>query len=679
MTEDEFGFHEDDEEISEEELTEEAFEDAAEEEVVEEDEELTEENEIPTEEGFTDDNWGDDSDWGFAAGKMFVKAIRSSGYKNAAMALGELIDNSLQAGADNVEVLVSERNVKSGSRFMWNAYEIGVLDDGLGMDPVLLRKSLRLGDGSSFGKEGGMGKFGVGLPQASVSQAQRVDVWSWQSGIESALHTYIDLSDPAWVASMTVPKPDNEPIPRKWLKHSDIDVGETGTLVVWSKVDRLAWKKAKSIYDHSNHLIGRMYRHWLAEDKDVKHQDWPSASIRLISFEDDGEIRSKWEYTANDPMYLMSKTSAPNTIPGRTMKFEPYGVPIVKTYDVHHEDGTTTRESVTIRFSLSPKTLREPYNGTDAGKLDYGKHAKDNIGVSIVRAGRELELSQGFNISKDPRNRWWGAEIEFERGMDDIFGVTNNKQHAENLSDASETEWSDESEGETEQETRIRLKEEDFALFVCMDVAHEVRKNIATIMRMIATDKTSSKSGKSKRSRHADSPERKGTEATKKRKEDTGIEGESDPEETLDTDEKKAKLKQFLEDMGVDDDDVRVVTGDIVDEGLKYSITDSPMKHNPAFFAVDSEAGAVIITLNRAHAAYEKLFSTLSTGDLDKMTSQELHQMILRANSALQLMLIGWARLEDEAVGNRANAFRDARNDWGTITRDFLTFGEDDS
>ena len=93
------------------------------------------------------------------------------------------------------------------------------------------------------------------------------------------------------------------------------------------------------------------------------------------------------------------------------MKFEPYGVPIVKTYDVHHEDGTTTQESVTIRFSLSPKTLREPYNGTDAGKLDYGKHAKDNIGVSIVRAGRELELSQGFNISKDPRNRWWGLRL----------------------------------------------------------------------------------------------------------------------------------------------------------------------------------------------------------------------------------------------------------------------------
>ena len=644
-----FGFHEGDEEISEEELT---------------------------EEGFTDDNWGDDSDWGFAAGKMFVKAIRSSGYKNAAMALGELIDNSLQAGADNVEVLVSERNVKSGSRFMWNAYEIGVWDDGFGMDPVLLRKSLRLGDGSSFGKEGGMGKFGVGLPQASVSQAQRVDVWSWQSGIESALHTYIDLSDPAWVASMTVPTPDNEPIPRTWLKHSDIDVGETGTLVVWSKVDRLAWKKAKSIYDHSNHLIGRMYRHWLAEDKDVKHQDWPSASIRLISFEDDGEIRSKWEYTANDPMYLMSKTSAPNTIPGRPMKFDRmvFQSSRLTMFIMRMEQPARICNH---SFSLSPKTLREPYNGTDAGKLDYGKHAKDNIGVSIVRAGRELELSQGFNISKDPRNRWWGAEIEFERGMDDIFGVTNNKQHAENLSDASETEWSDESEGETEQETRIRLKEEDFALFVCMDVAHEVRKNIATIMRMIATDKTSSKSGKSKRSRHADSPERKGTEATKKRKEDTGIEGESDPEETLDTDEKKAKLKQFLEDMGVDDDDVRVVTGDIVDEGLKYSITDSPMKHNPAFFAVDSEAGAVIITLNRAHAAYEKLFSTLSTGDLDKMTSQELHQMILRANSALQLMLIGWARLEDEAVGNRANAFRDARNDWGTITRDFLTFGED--
>ena len=37
MTEDEFEFHEDDEE-------------------------LTEEDEIPAKEGFTDDNWGDDSD-----------------------------------------------------------------------------------------------------------------------------------------------------------------------------------------------------------------------------------------------------------------------------------------------------------------------------------------------------------------------------------------------------------------------------------------------------------------------------------------------------------------------------------------------------------------------------------------------------------------------------------------
>ena len=39
--------------------------------------------------------------------------------------------------------------------------------------------------------------------------------------------------------------------------------------------------------------------------------------------------------------------------------------------------------------------------------------------------------------------RWWGAEVSFSSGMDDVFGVTNNKQHAQGLNDVSKKEWKD--------------------------------------------------------------------------------------------------------------------------------------------------------------------------------------------------------------------------------------------
>ena len=44
--------------------------------------------------------------------------------------------------------------------------------------------------------------------------------------------------------------------------------------------------------------------------------------------------------------------------------------------------------------------------------------------------GRELILDAGWCIGYDPRERWWGAEIEFPPSLDEVFGVPNNKQAA---------------------------------------------------------------------------------------------------------------------------------------------------------------------------------------------------------------------------------------------------------
>ena len=605
---------------------------------------------------------------------MWVNSVRSSGYRDAAMALGELIDNSLQAGASDVEVLVKEKLTLNGNRRTWNVQEIAVLDNGKGMDPVLQQRALRFGDGDHHKTSGGMGKYGVGLPQASISQAKRVDVWSWQDGVTSAQHTFINLADEEWVKRAMILPADSTPIPQEWLNNAEI-VGDSGTLVVWSTLDRLAWKKAETIYTNSDFLVGRMYRHWLSKESDA---DVPNSQILLRAFDDDGvEVRSEWSFSPNDPLYLLTDNAAnPSKQTKREVLFDKVGIVKELPFKVVNEDGDTIESTVKITSTMAPRALRDPYGpgGMAAGSTDYGDHARKNIGVSIVRANRELTLSTSFAIDKDPRHRWWGIQVEFGPELDEILGVTNNKQDAENLSSVARRSWDDYQEGnETQVQARKRVRDENYSQFVCIEIAHEVNKQISSIMTTI---KKTSKDTKKKDSRTADSPERRGTEATKKRVEETGKTTDTDDDnDDLSKDERMELIKDFLQKMKVDPEQVEQNLGDIIDAGLRYSINHEYLETD-AFFSVDQIGGAIFITLNRNHQAYSELFDTLGQ-DTSEATPQQMQQLLLRANSALLIMLIAWARLEDESSGSNKIRLQDARKDWGRIARDFLLFGRD--
>src|SRR5205085_558035 len=93
--------------------------------------------------------------------------------------------------------------------------------------------------------------------------------------------------------------------------------GKTGTLVVWSRLDRIMWKTAGAIIENSEFLIGRMYRKFL-ENGNVK--------IRMVSFDIDDITSSLHEEYAqpNDPCYLMSDTSCPAPFDSTPM-FQPWG------------------------------------------------------------------------------------------------------------------------------------------------------------------------------------------------------------------------------------------------------------------------------------------------------------------------------------------------------------------
>ena len=149
---------------------------------------------------------------------LAVQAMRDNGYKNAAYALAELMDNSIQADATQVELLCGEKKQQVGSRMRSRIHQIAVLDNGSGMDATVLRLALQFGNGTHLEEEKhtGIGRFGMGLPSSSVSQCQRVEVWTWQDGVNNALYSYLDLNEIKTQRINEVPAPQSKPIPSIW-------------------------------------------------------------------------------------------------------------------------------------------------------------------------------------------------------------------------------------------------------------------------------------------------------------------------------------------------------------------------------------------------------------------------------------------------------------------------------
>ncbi len=167
----------------------------------------------------------------------FILATRDSGYKGTESAVAELVDNALQAGARKVTI-----NVAVHSENPDYPLQIGVLDDGCGMDKRTLRQALRFGGTSRFNDRTGLGRYGMGLPNSSLSQARRVDVYSWQRP-GRVLWTYLDVDEIARGTCTEIPEPSPTSFPR-WAENIE---SSSGTLVMWSKCDRLDHRRASTI------------------------------------------------------------------------------------------------------------------------------------------------------------------------------------------------------------------------------------------------------------------------------------------------------------------------------------------------------------------------------------------------------------------------------------------------
>lgn len=377
--------------------------------------------------------------------KHMGDALRNTGYKNIESAVSEIIDNSVEAGAKDIFLILSEEISKSGRKVV---SEIGFLDNGEGMTDDILGSCLGIGASTRQARKG-MGRFGVGLPQASLYACPKIEVYSWQNGISNVKKVYLDIDKIKNGEQTEIEDPVSISIPEKYATYLNYrtetktyDFTNSGTLVVWKECDHITPKTRGPLTNRLEFSLGQKFRYFI-HDGDCK--------IKVICHENP---EAAIDVLPNDPLFLMDDnlvlcdSSDPKSVYKPSQKktaeppFELYTSKGITSGEVnipikyHDKNGELAESTVLVRFSIVKDKFYDETafpKGMNPGNYALGKHAAKMEGISVIRAKREIDFRRFdfYNVVNEPQHRWWGCEIVFNPELDEIFSVSNNKQYVE--------------------------------------------------------------------------------------------------------------------------------------------------------------------------------------------------------------------------------------------------------
>ena len=569
-------------------------------------------------------------------------SLKKVGFKSTHYALGELIDNSIQSALEDKSSKSCEVQV-IGIDKQGTLSNLIVVDDAGGMTPEILRLSLGVGRGRALEDtkknrigEGKTSKYGLGLKQASLSQCQRFEVYTWQNN--KTYMSYLDLEEMRTGRLRIVPEPILKDIPEEFEQTIKVKRSKSGTCIIWYNMhDDITWKTSAGLFRNAELELGRIYRYLIQKG---------SVKITLSSFEEisKGNYREKLNVKVrkNDPLFLMKDCIVKDLWDSE------------EQFDEVDEDEFTAKNGsvIKIKYSVSNKKFREAARGSN-NKLNAlcGK----NSGVSVLRNGRELELNKTF-LTGDPRERFIGIEVQFDATLDELMNVDGKKQSANNfykrdLQELTEDYNLKEIEFWNKLSELVNDKEE---LLIKISNAIEKKINVLRSQIRVYGEGTKKNPGR------ADSPEAVGTTALN----NTGKKTKSDDDfKNVSEKEKIQIIKEQLE--KGDEDNTDEGAEEIVKKKLRFHFTDVDL---PAqmLFDIQQKAGIYNIQLNKNHPAFNNFFKLIAEQDL--LNDSEEHS----AEKGLKLLLESWARLEDEASENLKEELQNIRLEWGKLARLFF-------
>ncbi len=575
----------------------------------------------------------------FVSDGSFILGARDLGLEGI-HAVCELIDNSIDAGADNIHINV-EKNVEKDEGEKKKFLRISVEDDGRGISETITDENEDVEyDGITYALSFGgryetekaeIGKFGWGLSAAATCTSRRTEIFTKQKD-ENWRWSYVDLDE-------MEEEGDTRPPSSKEKSPDESDLNElekdSGTLVIFERCDDIERSTVNGMVNKLTREIPRIYRYYLEGGRTIT-------------------VNGK-ELVPKDPLYMMEGCHNPGNIP---LVEEPYHEETIKV-EAEEEDGEGIHE-VTVRVVwLDVEEIRKKDEWSGSWMSEHGL-TEQNQGFSLVRNGREIRygLTHGlFNTHAD--KNYMRAEIKFPPELDSKFGIQTNKSRLR-IKDSMKDRLDEALAGTPEQ---IHRKTREKIRKLKTEANKETRDAEPS-----TSEKSAEKADKYLKNRRTfnEEEEEEVIEKIEEKKEEDIQEIENDPE--LDEEEREEQIEQTER------------TYERQKSSNSFNVTTETLGSGH-FFEADMRGRQANAVLNDGHIFHE-MYELLRTGDFDSdlypEAGSDSSQNQSEASILIDHMLLSAAHAElwvedrydnSDEVLEYIHQFRD---EWSTALRLFL-------
>jgi hypothetical protein len=387
--------------------------------------------------------------YGIFLNRTALDSLRHSRYSNTSKAAEEIIDNAIQAKAQNIWVafdLNRRRSVTSIS-FIDNGSGM-VVDNKAGRMVDFIRYSLMLGGttNSRPGDDESLGKFGLGLPMSSINQTKRVEVYSRMAADAPIFSNHLDIDElkesPSFGESY---EKDLPAYVKRYLDTNNISF-DHGSVITWDKPDRLTFKTIGPLMESMLEEFGVCYRYLIRSpsnpvriqvaDKVVEAIDPLFTTEGLVGYEPPLPEEHIEESRGGGARVIREETIAiersVDQITGYSFKYVQN--PLSENYKA--TPGSSI-EHINFKLVRLPLGFAIGNEGIQGRRLRIRTRKR---GISFVRSGREIDTHANWPRGERAKangmgsfplaqsySYHWGVEIRFTPRLDNLFGISSDK------------------------------------------------------------------------------------------------------------------------------------------------------------------------------------------------------------------------------------------------------------